>query len=415
MRALVALLLLILTAGSFAQDDDAALSLADKASPGPEQPSDWRAFVEGAIRSSSRLGTGREQRLARFSLDVHLDKVLAPGWRIVAADRADLAWQGGLAGASGVNTLKEAYVSWQPLPDRIADLGRVNPRQGVALGYNPTDYFRAGAVRSVVSIDPSSLRENRLGSVMLRSQSLWDAGSLSALFSPRLADRPSGAPLGLDLGATNSRNRWLVSLSHGISDQLRPQWLVQGGAHQSPQIGLNLTGLLSDAAVGYFEWSGGRARSLLSQALSGADDSAFRSRLASGATYTSAFKLSLSAEYEYNGAALDASGWNALRRGPPAAYARYRTLSANLQDLPTRQHVFFYASWQDALVNHLDLSGMLRRDLIDSSRLVWLEARYRWTSVEAALQWQINSGAPGSDFGALPDRRMLQALLRYFL
>ena len=46
--------------------------------------------------------------------------------------------------------------------------GRINVRNGAALGYNPTDFFRSGALRSVVSIDPNSLRENRLGTVMLR-------------------------------------------------------------------------------------------------------------------------------------------------------------------------------------------------------------------------------------------------------
>lgn len=415
MRSLAALVLLTVAAGAFAQSDDAALKLADQPGATLEQASDWKAFVEGAIRSSTRRGTGAEQPIARFSLDVHLDRVLAPGWRLVASDRADLSWQNGPSNDGGVNALKEAYVSWQPAPERIADFGRINPRQGVAIGYNPTDYFRAGALRSVVSIDPASLRENRLGSFMLRGQALWDAGSLSALFSPRLAEQPSSAPLSLDLGATNSRNRWLLSLSHTISDQLRPQWLLQGGANQSPQLGLNLTSLLGEAAVGYFEWSGGRARSLLSQALAGPQDSAFRSRLATGATYTTAFKLSLTAEYQYNGGALDAAGWDALRRGPPLAYARYRAFSANLQDPATRHNVFLYASWQDAFVNRLDVSGMLRRDAVDRSRLAWVEARYRWPTMEAALQWQRSNGIPGSNFGALPERSGLQALLRYFL
>lgn len=415
MRWLAAVIPLAVAASAFAQSDDAALRLGDLPTSGPEQASDWKAFVEGAIRSSTRRGTGAEQRIARFSLDVHLDKVLAPGWRLVASDRVDLSWQGGPSNDGGVNVLKEAYVSWQPAPERIADFGRVNPRQGVALGYNPTDYFRAGALRSVVSIDPAGLRENRLGSFMLRGQALWDSGSLSALFSPRLPGQPSSAPLSLDVGATNSRNRWLFSLSHTVSDQLRPQWLLQGGAGQQPQLGLNLTRLLGDAAVGYFEWSGGRSRSLLSQALAGPEDSAFRSRLATGATYTTAFKLSLTAEYQYNGAALDSAAWDALRRGPPVPYARYRAFSANVQDPATRHNVFLYASWQDAFVNRLDVSAMLRRDAVDRSRLAWVEARYRWPKMEAAAQWQHSNGIPGSNFGALPERSGLQALLRYFL
>ena len=51
---------------------------------------------------------------------------------------------------------------------------------------------------------------------------------------------------------------------------------------------------------------------------------------------------------------------------------------------------------------------------VDSSRLQWLEARYHWTKVDLALQAQMNLGKPGSDFGALTERRITQVVLRYF-
>jgi hypothetical protein len=89
-------------------------------------------------------------------------------------------------------------------------------------------------------------------------------------------------------------------------------------------------------------------------------------------------------------------------------------LVVNQQDPPTKDQVFLYAVWQDAVVKHLDLTSMVRHDLADHSRLQWLEARYHWTRVDIALQTQLNTGKPGSNYGALPDRRMWQALLRYF-
>jgi hypothetical protein len=57
---------------------------------------------------------------------------------------------------------------------------------------------------------------------------------------------------------------------------------------------------------------------------------------------------------------------------------------------------------------------MLRYDAADHSRLQWLEARYHWTRVDLALQTQLNTGVPRSDYGALQERRMWQAVLRYF-
>jgi hypothetical protein len=205
-----------------------------------------------------------------------------------------------------------------------------------------------------------------------------------------------------------------VAASHKVSDALSPQVLVSGGTGQSAQLGFNLTGLLNDATVAYVEWSGGRSPSLRSQAAGGPDDTAYRNRAATGFTYTTADNLSLTFEYDYNGAGLDRDGWNALRRGSPAVYGRYRTFVGSAQDPATRHNVFMYATWTDAMVKHLDLTAMVRYDAVDSSRLQWFEARYHWTKVDLALQAQLNAGKPGTNFGALAERRVTQVLLRYF-
>jgi hypothetical protein len=409
-----ALILLAAMAPALADDDAAALSLADQTTATAEQSGDWRVYVEAAVRESRRQGPGLAMHGARASIDARFDKAFAPGWRAVFADRLDMNRMDGVSGNRDVNTLKEAYLSWQVQTDRVADLGRINVRNGVATGYNPTDYFRAGALRSVVSLDPASLRENRLGSGMMRGQTLWNSGSLTALYSPKLADKPSDSVFNPDLGATNQRSRWQLALSEKLSDALNPQWLLSGGAGQSAQLGLNLTALPNDATVAYLEWSGGRGSSLAAQALGGREDVAFRSRLSSGLTYATPGNVTLTAEYQYNGAGLDQAGWNVLRRGPPAAYGMYRNLVTNLQDPPTRDQVFLYAVWQDAVVKHLDLTAMVRHDVADHSRLQWVEARYHWTRVDVALQTQLNTGNSGSNYGALPDRRLWQVLLRYF-
>jgi len=57
---------------------------------------------------------------------------------------------------------------------------------------------------------------------------------------------------------------------------------------------------------------------------------------------------------------------------------------------------------------------MLRRNLDDQSELTWLEARYRLDHAELALQWQLASGDAFSDYGALAQRRLIQALFRYY-
>jgi hypothetical protein len=158
----------------------------------------------------------------------------------------------------------------------------------------------------------------------------------------------------------------------------------------------------------------GGAPSLVDQARMLAGTETFRSELVAGGTYTTSSKVSLTLEYEYNGAGLDRAAWDALRRGPPLLYARYRALTTALQEMPTRRRVFADAHWQDAVVDHLDLTAFAYYDCVDDSRQAWLEARYHWTAVDLALQWQVNGGSPGSEYRALPARQAWQLLIKYF-
>lgn len=413
MRALV--LTLGLAAGvALAQDpDEAALALADQTRAEAKQASDWQVSAEAAL-SESTPRTGSATHAQRLSLDAYYDRGFARHWRAVLSNRLDLAWRGDITEDSFIDTLKEAYLTWQPQPDAIVDLGRVNLRYGVATGYNPTDYFRAGALRSIVSVAPASLRENRLGAVMARGQTLWAGGAATALYSPKLSDHVNQSPFSPDFGATNNQDRWLLALSQKLAPDFDPQWLVFGASHESPQLGLNLTTLVNDATVAFLEWSSGRSRSLAAQALALSDDATFRVRAAGGATYTAPAKLSVTLEYDYNGAGLDEDAWNALRNGPASDYARYRTFVATRQEPPTKQNAFVFARWQDALVVHLDVSAMQRVTLVDRSRLSWLEARYHWDQADVALQWQRHHGDAGSEFGALVQSQIWQLVLTYF-
>ncbi|SPE34562.1 conserved exported hypothetical protein [Burkholderiales bacterium] len=412
------LLFLVVAGKALAQDSEAAaLGLADTAPVASAVSRSWRLYVEEALEQVDMHFGLADERLHRSTLDLQIDKTLEPGWRLVFADRLDLGDVpnfAGVASTNQVNTLKEAYVSWAAQTNVLLDAGRINPRLGVATGYNPTDVFRDDALRSVDSSDPVSLRENRMGSVMLRGQTLWVGGSLTALISPKLAEQPNSAGYSLDIGATNHELRWMLVGSEQLSESINPQLLIWGDQGGAPQIGLNLTGLLSDAAVAYLEYFGGRSPSLAAEAMLRGNDTAYRSRLAGGITYTFANKLSWTAEYEFSGAGMNKEQWQLLQRGPVDMYVAYREFGFNAQDMVTRRAAFVSASWQDAGVRNLDLQAWTKFDLIDDSRLIWLEARYHWTRAEAAVQRQVNAGATLSDYGALPQARVWTVLFRYY-
>ena len=420
----LALLSIALCTPIFAADvaEDDALNLADAtAETVKTESSAWRVFTEATAGRTTVHQVGvpdATENTQRLSVDVLFDKKLTPELRGVLSDRLDLNHQSDALGQQTLNSLKEAYLSWQPQSDRVLDMGRINVRYGAAMGYNPTDFFREGANRAITSFDPNAIRENRMGTAMLRGQTLWKGGSLTAIVAPKVADAPSNADWSADFGATNNRNRWMLAASQQLADNINPQFVLYGDARQPVQMGVNLAMLVNDATVAHIEWSGGRQKNLLAQALPGSptvtQDEAFRNRLATGLTYTNASKLSITAEYHYNGAAVDEAVWNALRSSSMLDYASYRQLIGEQLDLTTRQAAFLRASWQDAFINKLDLTAMLRYNLDDHSKLSWLEARYRFDKSEIALQWQLASGDDSSDFGAMAQRRYIQALFRHY-
>lgn len=419
MRALCTALLLCACRSAAAQDADLdALRLADEApaTAAPVPARAWRAFAETAGGAAWPRGGGPALHDGRLSLDLRLEHGTGSDWHAVAASRLDVRSRPGAFEDHAMHTLKEAYLGHALAQGTALDLGRINHRQGVALGYNPTDLFRDGAVRSAVSMDPASLRENRQGSAMLRAQHLWDGGALALALSPRVAQR--GAPRGgwdLDWGATNHRHRALLGYTQRWSETLSPQWLLLARQGQSVQGGLNLSGLVGDATVAYLEWSGGPSATLLEQALERAAPTPWRNRLALGATYTTASRLSLTAEAHYNGAAPGRAAWQALRAGPPLQYAQYRLWTLQAQEPPTRHALLFHTVWKDAFVQRLDLSALLHLDRTDASYRFWIEARYRADGFDLALQWQRSRGTPLSQFGAWPvSGRWELALRRYF-
>ena len=392
-----ALLLLAVWGHALASDLD-ALALADQTVSERVQTRDLAWFVEGALAQPWMQDGTTGDATQRLSLDMRLDKTLAANWRVVLADRLDASWQRWQGAADKINTLKEAYLSWQPDNALALDAGRINTRYGVATGYNPTDFFRDGALRSVVSVAPASLRENRQGSVMLRGQALWQGGALTAIWSPRLGEQPSQDAFSPDLGASNPQDRYLLALSQQGPGSLASQLLLFGEGADEPQLGLNLSGLFNDATVFYAELALAKERV---------------ARLATGFTFTSDSKLSLTLEYQYDGGAKDAADWQALQQGSPAAYWQYRKEVQTRQALATRQAAMLFASWPD-LVPSTEFSAMWRHDLIDSSNMGWFEARYHFKTMDLALQWQINQGNALTVYGALPERQSAVLLAKYF-
>lgn len=391
-----------------AQDDSDALSLgsAPEAAAKPADRS-LRLFVEGAAGPlSQRFGLPSETA-SRLSVDLNWDSRPAPQWRVVLSDRLDDVHPPGTGSRSTLNSLREAYVSRQDESGQmVVDFGRINLRNGPAYGYNPTDYFRDGALRAYTTPDPLSLRDNRLGTVMLRAQRLWTGGSATFAFAPRLDDAPDTGSFAADLGATNSREKVLLAIGAQPTDTISAQVLAFAAQGQGRQIGANLSALLSDSAVAFAEWSGGRV------AFPQTAGSGWRNRTAAGLTYSGPARIALTAEVEYNGGAVDRQVWDALAAA--GTLGDYLVEAQRRQDNAARWSTLVYLSQQGGITKQLDLTALLRVNGDDHSRFGWLEMRYHWPHVDLALQWQRSSGAAVSEYGASTTRQIVQLLAAYY-
>lgn len=345
-----------------------------------------------------------------------------------------------------VNDFREAYASWEPRDRTYLDVGRINLKSGVALGFNPTDFFRTRAVVEPLSSDPTVLREDRLGAVMLRGQHIWDGGAVTVAFAPKLAN-PTKVYNATDLRSldpsfdrTNDHNRFLLKGSVTLAADVAPELLLyrEGGR---TSYGANLTESLGQSIVAYAEWAGGKRPSLVEEAIAygrataslpasapnalPADRAAhFANQLSVGASYTTAAKITFNLEYHFyqpGFAGRDWQNWFRIGAAPPApavpAELWYiRSYALEQQDPISEHAIFLRADWVDAFIPDLELTGLVTADLFDGSSLAQVTADYylsnEWTIGGVAAA---NLGRRHSDFGSLPQTgSLLLKLARYF-
>jgi hypothetical protein len=342
---------------------------------------------------------------------------------------------------------REGYVSWQAMPGTYLDLGRINLKNGAALGFNPTDFFKTRAVVQPLSADPSVLREDRLGTFMLRGQHIAEGATFDIAFAPKLYDPsriytstnlPSFDPV---LDRTNAHDRVLVKASVEIVDRVSPEFLVYHEGNRT-RFGANITESVGQSTILYAEWAGGRRQSLIADALRYGVDTGtipgnapavlpvdghtrFQNDLSIGGSYTTEAKIVVNLEYHFHQAAFSDQDWrNWFATGQArakifpvtAALWFIRSYALDQQEPISTHSVFLRADWADAIVPHLELTGFATVDLHDGSSFAQASATY-----DLSNSWRIgalaatNLGRRRTDQGSLPQAAsVIFKLARYF-
>lgn len=344
----------------------------------------------------------------RASLDALDSWSLGHDLRATLSDRLNVVAENGVDFVSRQtlrNDLREGYLTWEPVARNFLEAGRINVRNGIALGFNPTDFFKTQTAVGQPSLDPSVIREDRLGTVMLRGQAIWTGGAASLAFAPKLGEPApitDRSRLGIDplIERTNSADRFLATIELGVAD-LGPQALVYHEGSKT-RFGLNLSHPIGQSVIAYAEASTGEEPNLITAAIAYGKKTGvlpesapilpptnpathWRSDFVAGASWTPVGKLTFNAEYHFHQAGLTSRDWrnwfaiggaNPSIRGISNELWYIRDFANAEQEPVTRQQAFFRADWTDAFIADLELTAIAFVDLYDGSTLTQLAAQY---------------------------------------
>ncbi|UWQ09721.1 hypothetical protein [Aliiroseovarius crassostreae] len=314
-------------------------------------------------------------------------------------------------------------------------LGRINLRNGVAIGFNPTDWFRDNSLVLSGSAAAADRRNERLGVVAVTGTTSIGRTLVQVGYRPKItAGRDSiwsdKDTIGLGLDRTNATEAAFVKITpdFGTNLSVTANALLLDG---EPGFGVEVSGTLGDNLVLYAEAMGQRRQSLASEALAnGVGSASFRAGLGADAgknwygqsavglnwalpqKWVGARDISLTFEHHYSGAGLSGAQIETLAAasGPDgtAAAALYQ-LANRRQDPLARQQLFARLAWND-IWSDADLSLLAYYVPADDSGLGQVALDVPITQAATLnLRAMHAFGDKMSVYGASPNKTSVQA------
>jgi len=378
------------------------------------------------------------------SADLRVDWRPVDTVHVIASDRLDQTYRDDNAPSTHQlrNSWREGYVDVNPADGWFVDAGRINDKEGVSTGFNPTDFFKRQAVLVTQNSDPAALRDARLGTVMARVQTVWDGGSVTVLAAPALVNETGALQdtvFNTGLDRTNRTNRFLLKGSTRVADDFSPEFLIFDEQGNSPVFGSNLTFGLGSRMVIWSEWAGGRRPDLIGQALregmrTGAFPTAmtapidhdptqnFRSQAVVGASLSFDSKLTVTVEGHYNQLGLSPDQWRAwfaTGKAVPRLDAplwQMRLYAQDAVETMSIHQIFLRADWPDFPVKDMELSGFAMVNPTDGGSYAQIEQDYYLNPVTIlGLRAAASLGGQTSEWGSVPSSfSLLGRVVRYF-
>jgi hypothetical protein len=358
-----------------------------------------------------RAAAGASNAAVRAVLDMRHEWRMDALWSATLSDRIEL-FANDTGASDSRHALREAFVTLRASDTRFADLGRINVRSGVGVGFNPTDWLREGASVPQTSQSPAGLRENRLGTFMARAQTMEDWGAAQVALIPHLARKPDeGSTDGFEWGRTNDDRALHLRVAPKVSDTLSLDLLAYARDGRHPQWGMNLSAVLSGALIAHAELATGVRAGLGAPGTQQSNQ--MHQRLATGATWTAENGAVITVERHIATDALNRDDWQAWSGATDGAsmraLAQLRARRNGLQEPLTRDAWFVRAAMTGLSQRaNVDLAAFVRINPYDQSCLWQVDASWHvWARSSVYATVGGFAGAANSEFGANPVRTQM--------
>ena len=330
--------------------------------------------------------------------------------------------------------IKEFYYKGEFSPTNLFEIGRINVKEGVGRGYNPTDFFK-GSTSLTLSTDPKEIKDNRLGSVMIQNTLFFDDVTFKAIYSPKISVDESSIwgskkDYGLHLDETNEESRQSLYLGYsGIKDVSASLIVHHNDDADENSFGVNLS-YVKDSWIFYTEGSFKDGKNDIEKSIErlnlsptvqnalGSDKETIQKAVL-GVNYTYD-NISTNFEYIFNSSGLDGSDWDSwfdLIKNNPQLVGELGAIRGdilNREEIMSRDSLFLFSRMSDIQPN-LDGSLMVYMNPYDKSTLSQIGLEYALNDeIQTNVYIRNYQGSDETEYGSSTDSYQFLMEAKYY-
>ncbi len=318
--------------------------------------------------------------------------------------------------------VKELYYQGEFAKISFYEVGRINIKEGVARGYNPTDYFK-GTTSLTLSNDTKERKDNRLGALLFSEILFLDTFTLKGIYSPKISLSKNtflsnAKHIGLHLDETNYHDRASLYIDYSGFENITSSVILHYN-EDDLNFGINLSYVYS-SWIFYVENSLKKAQNDITKNINSISvhpmiekrfiqEKSYIDEVSVGFNYTSESNIITTVEYIFNSAGLDSGDWKdwfALGRQNPSiggTLSALRGKSAEDESIMSQDSLFIFSRASDIQTN-LDASLLAWLNPYDGSTLSQVGVEYAYDdSLQTNFYLRNYQGSKESEYGGFPN------------